>query len=228
MEAERAAIAAEIHDGLLPYLFAAAAKLASLSKAEGVEEGPFADGLADAARWVDESRQVARNLMQGISYPPMAVEAPLHAAADFLEDVLDLSSMTSPPVILWPWDRVSQSDNADRPTSTAIPALPREVAIAIYRLTIEFVRNAVRHAGAQQIEVVFEQRAERATVQILDDGCGFDPQAVTTEHLHGLTLARYRAMAAGIEMEIESSPSPGADRATGTRITLRHFIKNPG
>ena len=221
----------------MPYLFAAAGKLSALRGAvqRAGEENPndpdlnerLVGGLGEAARWVDESRSVARRLMDGISYPPRAVENPLLAAADFLESVLDLDAMPDPPNIRWPWHDSVPDQNDDglqrRPQQSSPPAgvFSPATAVAIYRLTSEAVRNAVRHAAARTIEISVEHCPTLTIIEIEDDGCGFDRSKIDSEHLHGLVLAEHRAAAAGIRWELESCGTLGSKLATGTRITLK-------
>lgn len=219
IEAERSAIAAEIHDGLLPYLYAAAAKLSAIRRSSHtLSPGNTLDErLADAAEWIDRSREIARALMNEITYPPQALADPLVAAQGFLNQFADpstdLSAGERSPVICWQW--------GDGPSPLA-DQLSGMAAIAVYRLTTEFVRNALRHAGADRIEISASFASGVATIQIRDDGCGFPQSEVDFTSSHGLALARRRAEAAGIEMQLESSDHTSDPASpTGTRVTLR-------
>lgn len=237
IEAERTAIAAEIHDGLLPYLYAAAAKLAAIRRSTHANSAESSlderldkkldARLADAADWIDRSREVARTLMNGITYPPQALADPLAAAQAFLTQFSDLSdegvSLVDMPAadlagsgcspkVHWQWGD-GPSPLADR--------LPPVTAIAVYRLTTEFVRNALRHAGASRIEISAAYSDGVATVQIHDDGCGFDPREGEFSSPRGLALARHRAEAGGVELQLESQLASDHAAPTGTRVTLR-------
>ncbi len=189
IEAERGEVAAEIHDVLLPYLYAAAAKLSSVRQLLRAENEPpkerLDERLADVADWIDQSRDVARTLMNGITHPPLALADPLAAAKAFLDQFAHiagdgLARVNEAVDVNWSWDGMN-SPLADR--------LAPPTAIATYRLTIEFTRNALRHANASHIEVSAEIVGETAIVRITDDGCGFDPQGVDTTASHGLALA---------------------------------------
>ncbi|WP_186774727.1 sensor histidine kinase [Allorhodopirellula solitaria] len=225
---ERAAIAAEIHDGLLPYLYAAAAKLSAIQRAHrdvapdvGRDDDRCSEQLADAAEWIDRSREVARELMNGITYPPLALTDPLSAAKAFLDQFTGQStgSGTAPssdppssPLIHWRWtgNRSPLAGRLDEPS-----------AIAIYRLTTEFVRNAAKHADAETIVISAVIDDELATVRIEDDGCGFDPEQLDSSTPHGLTLASHRAEAGGVEIQLESHQASQGQQPSGTQITLQ-------
>jgi len=56
--------------------------------------------------------------------------------------------------------------------------LPDEYRICIYRLVQEALNNAVRHSGARNAKVTVEHSAEAISVQVSDDGRGFDPTRV--------------------------------------------------
>lgn len=167
--------------------------------------------------------------MNGITYPPQALADPLVAAKAFVEQFTE--QFTEEPVeqsidpanaagdrengsprIDWQWgDGVSPL--ADR--------LPSTTAIAIYRLTTEFVRNALRHANATRIEVSAAFVDGVAVVKIHDDGCGFDPRQVDSSSPHGLALAHHRAAAAGVQLEMKSSRESAGPAMRGTRVMLR-------
>ena len=95
-----------------------------------------------------------------------------------------------------------------------ISKLAERVEENLYRITIEALNNALKHAQASQIRVELTQSAELLRLVIQDDGCGMD--AVTNAHHGGmgLTTMRERAeMLAGTH-QIQSSPG------NGTRIEV--------
>ncbi len=159
--------------------------------------------------------------MNGITYPPQALADPLVAAKAFVEqfseqipnpaDIADARENDSPRID-WRWAEGTS------PLANRLPPAP---AIAIYRLTTEFVRNALRHANATRIEVSAALIDGVAVVKIHDDGCGFEPRDIDSSSSHGLALARRRAAAAEVRLEIESSRKSAPGAMPGTRVTLR-------
>jgi signal transduction histidine kinase len=86
--------------------------------------------------------------------------------------------------------------------------LPSEVQIALYRVTQEALNNIAKHAGASHVTICLSYRPGGVALSILDDGRGFDPGAVTAEHL-GVAIMRERAEAVGGALEVASRPGGG-------------------
>lgn len=84
--------------------------------------------------------------------------------------------------------------------------LPDEYRICIYRLVQEALSNAVRHSGAKNAKVTVQQSANSITVQVTDDGHGFNPQ-----HARGLGILgmEERVKRLGGELTVESSAGHG-------------------
>jgi len=93
------------------------------------------------------------------------------------------------------------------------PEAPIEVKQALYRIAQEALRNMVRHASAQHVDVRLEARPGTVVMEIADDGIGFDPEGPFPGHL-GLRSMRERALAVGGSLEVVSS------RGQGTRIVV--------
>jgi hypothetical protein len=222
---------------LLPYLYAAAAKLAAIERSESVVGSPLAPRIADAGQWIDQSRDVARRLMNAITYPPLARENPLLAAKNFLDEILDLDGSTPSPTIDWQFgEPASAGDSASDAQGQPIAEnrlkmssgrLAEPTAIALYRLTTELVRNAVRHAHASKINISQHLTENAICITIKDDGCGFDPAAVASEHNHGLSLAYSRAVIGNVDLQIRSSAQPDSTIHHGTIATLTAPLQRP-
>src|SRR5262249_47683187 len=83
-----------------------------------------------------------------------------------------------------------------------------DVAVALYRVTQESLRNAVSHGAATQ--VIIEARNTTTTVQlsIKDDGCGFDTASVGLSGL-GLSGMAERMKNVGGAFNVVSHPGKG-------------------
>ena len=55
-------------------------------------------------------------------------------------------------------------------------ALPRDVALVLYRVMQEALQNAVKHSGAARIEVAFRASGPELTLRVADQGRGFAPE----------------------------------------------------
>lgn len=87
--------------------------------------------------------------------------------------------------------------------------LPQRTEEHVFRLALEAVHNAVRHAEAGRIDVTVSLPAEdRLRVEVCDDGHGFDPQASFPGHF-GLETMRERAEQVGGDLRIRSEPGAG-------------------
>jgi two-component system, NarL family, sensor histidine kinase YdfH len=78
----------------------------------------------------------------------------------------------------------------------------------VYRAVAEGLSNILRHAGARAAAVSIATEAGAVTLEIRDDGAGFDPALVPSGH-YGLLGLRERARAAGGAMEILSRAGEG-------------------
>ena len=102
---------------------------------------------------------------------------------------------------------------------TAALRLPVEVAETLLGALREAVRNAVRHAEARSVRVQLDagwtQGRRRLSVQVSDDGRGFDADLVDAARL-GVRVSMLEATAqVGIEARLTTSPG------RGTRFVLR-------
>lgn len=64
----------------------------------------------------------------------------------------------------------------------ALPALPEEIELALYRVVQEALSNVARHSGASTASVTAARTGRRLRLVIDDNGRGFDPVAATTRH----------------------------------------------
>ena len=87
-----------------------------------------------------------------------------------------------------------------------------EIETAAYRIVQEALTNVARHAGARAVTVRAWDGDGTLTVQVDDDGAGFD-RALIGAGRGGLSGMRERALLLGGRFEVESAPG------RGTRIT---------
>ena len=92
--------------------------------------------------------------------------------------------------------------------------IPPEVAQAITEATLEAVRNSLRHAGSDDAPVMrrvtLASDACGISIEVSDDGCGFDP-AVAGRGRHGVSgsiIARMQDV--GGRATVDSAPGEGA------------------
>ncbi len=97
-----------------------------------------------------------------------------------------------------------------RSEGVGVRRLPSLVQNTIYRILQEGLTNVVRHARARSVEVALILDADRLTLEIGDDGIGFDPEVRHTDApglgLHGMGE---RAALLGGTLTIRSAPGQG-------------------
>lgn len=94
-------------------------------------------------------------------------------------------------------------------------SIPRDVALCIYRVVQESLRNAAKHSGARDAQVTLYGTSGEINLSISDEGSGFDPDSVKAQGGIGLIGMRERLHLIGGEISIDSRPSQG------TRIAAR-------
>jgi PAS domain S-box-containing protein len=88
------------------------------------------------------------------------------------------------------------------------PDVPLEVKEDIYRIAQEVLHNTVKHARASKVGISMRCSSEHITLDILDDGIGFDARGEFPGHL-GLRSMRERAGRLGGTLEVDSAPEEG-------------------
>jgi signal transduction histidine kinase len=87
--------------------------------------------------------------------------------------------------------------------------MPAEIETAIYRIVQEALTNIARHASAQSVSVLVEERNSHLLAVVEDDGQGFDSDGKTGDRQLGLVGMRERAELLDGKLTIESSPESG-------------------
>lgn len=85
-----------------------------------------------------------------------------------------------------------------------------EVEYNLLRILREAVNNAVKHSGADTIDVTLRNRADALTLTIRDDGSGFDrDHAAPGPGHYGLIGMKERASQIGAALQVDSQPGAG-------------------
>ena len=89
-------------------------------------------------------------------------------------------------------------------------ALPATVATGLYRIVQEALVNVVKHAGTHQATVRLNLDGNPASLEIIDHGLGFDPQAALGQRGHlGLAGMAEQAREIGWHLGVDSRPGRG-------------------
>jgi signal transduction histidine kinase len=204
-EEERRRLRRDLHDGLGPSL-AAIGMRADASAA--VIEGDPAAARRQLELLGDEVRVAladVRRLVDGLR-PPALDELGLAAAIGTQASRLDGRAGTAATV---------QGTAIEVESVPArLPDLPAAIEVAAYRIAVEAMTNAVRHAGATTCRVRVEAAAagSELLIEVLDDGRGVADGARPGT---GLESMRERAEEVGGAVAIEARPEGG------TRVLAR-------
>lgn len=188
-EDERRSLARELHDELGALLTAAKMDLARVrSKVPLNDEGK--QRLQHLSTMLDQGIELKRRIIEdlrpsaldGLGLLP-ALQSLCVSARERLGVGFDLS--LDPAVKLGP-----------------------EASLAVYRLVQEALTNIAKYAAARQVALRASVEGESAIVEVSDDGCGFDLDAVAVGR-HGLPGMRFRIESLGGTMTVISCPGEG-------------------
>jgi signal transduction histidine kinase len=89
------------------------------------------------------------------------------------------------------------------------------IKTGLYRMLQECLTNISRHAQAKTVDILLIATDLQIEMRIVDDGCGFAPEARLKRGSFGLFGLGERAVLLGGSVTVESAPQ------AGTRITVR-------
>jgi two-component system NarL family sensor kinase len=199
-EEERRRLRRDLHDGLGPTLAAigmrAEAAAAELDRDPGAARAQLEALAAETSTALGD----VRRLVDGLR-PPALDELGLVGAIASQAARLDRPGEGEST-------RAAISVECRPPT---LPELPAAIEVAAYRIAVEAMTNAVRHASARACRVRLEAGSQ-LTVEVTDDGVGLpdDPRPGT-----GFESMLERAAELGGELAVERRPGGG------TRVLAR-------
>ena len=196
-EQERSRLAAEIHDDF-------SQRLAVLSL-----------GLETAAEGISESTPETNRQMQELMESASEIGADLHTLSHRLH-----SSTLERLGLAAGVGSFCKEYNAQRGIQVAfshdnLPRfVPPEIALCLFRIVQEGLRNVQKHSGAAHADVKLEMIGDKVHLSISDDGKGFDAKDASDRQGLGLWSMRERVRMVEGRLEIQS------DKQKGTRIDV--------
>jgi two-component system, NarL family, sensor kinase len=195
-EEEHRRIARELHDDLTQRLAVLAIEAATLEQSPG------------CPAYVEERVRGMREQLVALSEGVHSLSRQLHPS--ILDELGIVDALRAECQSLGQRDYIEV-----RFVAHDVPAgLPREIALCVYRVTQEALRNVARHAKTRRASVRLFATDRHLVLRVRDRGVGFDVAARCKRGL-GLESMRERARLVGARLTVESH------RGEGTNVTLR-------
>jgi signal transduction histidine kinase len=190
-QAERARIAAELHDDTVQVM---AATLFSLDRLE------HADG-ADAAAHVRAARELLAAATERTRRLMFELRPPLLEAQGLGPALNELAI------------QFRRETGVEVRTMLTVHRYPVPTELLVYRVVQEAVSNCRKHARASHLLIALREEGPAIAGEVRDDGRGFDAPAALDRsrmRLHlGLDAMRERVLLAGGEYQLETAPGKG-------------------
>ncbi len=189
MEKERARIANDLHDELSPVLSVVKFQVEHVEVLDPEDR----EQLKKASGYLDNMIQLVREISNNLMPSTLIRKGLVPALEEFINRVTEsgrLKIKFTYPVTLM---------------------LSEQMSINIYRSIQELIHNALRHAGAEYMEITIEVKKGLLTILCKDNGKGFDYPMLSkeTEGL-GLNSLKNRATLMGGTMLVESKMNKGS------------------
>lgn len=188
-EQERSELARNLHDELGGLLTAAKMDLSWLQLRLG--EPPNEQRLAQLGDALDEAMNVKRRVVENLrpsllDHFGLATALRAHVEAACAKANLQFEAAV---------------DDDD--------PVPKDLAIALFRLVQEGMTNIIRHADAHRVRLEFGCDAKNYILKLSDDGRGFGFESAKFRWSHGLIGMRHRVEALGGRFTLRSKPRRG-------------------
>ncbi|MEX1047910.1 MAG: GAF domain-containing protein [Akkermansiaceae bacterium] len=195
---ERKRLAALLHDDLQQLLVAASMQLGLAETSRS--ETAAARAISQAAKWIEEARNAARDLTRQLR-PPALYEDGLIAALHWLASEMQTRHHLEVEI-----------DGKEPALS-----LSDDTKALLFECVRELLFNVAKYAGVSRTKVTLREANGRLELVVADSGLGFDVETIGTWRKSGgfgLFSIRERLIALGGEMIMISAPGQG------TRVEL--------
>jgi signal transduction histidine kinase len=195
-EAERRAIASDLHDHIGQALTTLKMKVVEIQRSAAF--AGYEPTLEEMRTLLDQTIRTTRSLTVEIS-PPVLYELGLVPGIRWLGDQFTRKQGLA--------IEVSATDGGERADEV--------VQITVFKALREFLVNTIKHSGARRVTMAIGSNDGRLLVRYRDDGVGFDPTTVeglgTRTDAFGLFNVRERCEYLGGQVDFDSSPGCGVD-----------------
>lgn len=173
-------------------------------------------GLGLFERSVPDLSSQAREQLHSLSEVAAKVSSSIHDLSEHLHpSILDIMGLA--PSVKGLCREFSNQHNLQVHFvhNGTLEHVPTDVALCLFRITQEALRNVVKHSGAATAQVELSGHGDQIELCISDSGAGFRPESANAASGLGLTSMQERLRSVGGQLSVESEPSHG------TRIRVR-------
>jgi len=176
---EQNRIANEIHDSVLQRLFSISCGIFTLMKRQGQDSGiEIHKELSLIRDSLNEAMEELRSTIYGLSWRKNGVNNFITDIEHYISEIKALHNINIH------FSCIGHSE--------FLTALQKK---AFYRMICEGVGNAVRHGGADDIQIILKIHADHTRLYITDNGTGFSMEKMKEEHKEGLGLRNIHYLA---------------------------------
>jgi signal transduction histidine kinase len=189
-EEERRSISRELHDEVGQSLGALLVEVGQLSKLV-----PPDDSVTQAQ--ITHIKSVAETAVKSIRDIALLLRPPM------------LDDLGLIPALEWQAREISRRSDMEVEvhSENVSEDLGDETKVTVYRLVQEALNNAATHASAKNAKVTVAQASDKITIEVTDDGHGFNPER---QRGMGILGMEERVRRLGGNLTIESAPGKGA------------------
>ncbi len=188
-QTERKRIAADLHDGPVQMLFAVQLRLQQLLNHHH-NDPDVVEVVGSGIEVLEATQSDLRILMFDLAPPGLGEKS-----------LADVVSATVPQVLEPPARSV-----IDVPDDVTFDTTSQLVAC---RVIVEAIRNVNRHANATTVTVRVRSAGHIVTVEVIDDGEGFDASGAAPVGHFGLDIMRSLVESVGGRFDVRSAPGAG-------------------
>jgi signal transduction histidine kinase len=102
-----------------------------------------------------------------------------------------------------------QNAQIDFSSDTILGSVHPDVALCLFRIVQEGIRNSRKHSGANKVQVALREQGDELYVSVRDEGCGFDVNDLDKKSGLGVRSMEERLHFLGGKFAIHSEPGKG-------------------
>ncbi len=204
-EEERRRVARELHDDMNQRLALLGVELSNV------------EGALTAAGWNQEQVNRMRSCLTDLAERTRQIAYELHPSI-----IEDLGLIPAIENFCQQYAEIEKI-RVDFRHSAAQRGLPRDVALCLYRVVQESLRNIAKHAQAEHVSVRLMHVDSAVHLTVKDDGIGFEMEKGEPRRGLGITGMEERARLQGGTLAIRSKPEHGTE--VSLQIPLRNMVQ---